>query len=50
VEAAARAFAKGLKAAGKTGAEVIEQVREEAAKWGPKAQLFFDIVMEELRQ
>jgi hypothetical protein len=50
VETAARAFARGLKAAGKTAAEVVEEVREEAAKWGPKAQLFFDIVMEELRE
>ena len=49
VTSAAKAFARAMKAAGKTAEQVLEQAREEAEKWGPKAQLFIDTVLDELR-
>lgn len=49
VTSAAKSFAKVMKAAGKTAEQVLELAREEAEKWGPKAKLFIDTVLGELR-
>ena len=50
VRQAARAFAKALKNAGSDADEILEAAREEAKKWGPKAQLFIETVIEELKK
>jgi len=39
-----------LKAAGETAEEILELGRKEADKWGPRAQIFIDTVIEELRK
>ena len=48
VISAAKSFAKAMKAAGRTAAQIVELASEEAQKWGPKAQLFIDTVLAEL--
>jgi len=50
VRDAAEVFARALKATGKTAAQIIELARDEAQKWGPKAQLFIDTVIAYLQQ
>lgn len=47
---AARKFAVALERAGQDAQEILAQAREEAKKWGPKAQLFIDTVLEELKK
>ena len=50
VRAAAEKFAQLLKAGGKTAEEILELARKEADKWGPRAQIFIDTVIAELRK
>jgi hypothetical protein len=48
VIAAAKRFVTVLRLAGRTADAILEQAREEAQKWEPKARLFLDTVRREL--
>jgi predicted lipoprotein len=47
---AAKKFAAALDRAGEDAQVIIEKAREEAKKWGPKAELFIQTVIEELQK
>lgn len=47
---AAKKFAVALEKAGDDAQVIIDKARKEAEKWGPKAELFIQTVIEELQK
>lgn len=47
---AAKKFAVALERAGEDAQVIIDQAREEAKKWKPKAELFIQTVIDELQK
>lgn len=47
---AAKKFAVALERAGEDAQVILDKAREEAKKWGPKAELFIQTVIEELQK
>lgn len=47
---AAKKFAVALERAGEDAQVIIDKARKEAEKWGPKAELFIQTVIDELQK